>query len=303
MVDLSHLVKNMRSIISSIVGPDVDLDFKLDDSSWPILTDIGKLENAILNLAINSRDAIEEDGKITIKTGKVAYKELPIKNRLLNARSGKYSYVSISDNGHGIPDAIKEHIFDPFFTTKEKGRGTGLGLATLYSFMGQYDGFIMLDSKEGKGTSFGLYFPEHKDDKKPQNKDPQDSNLKFDQNARILVVEDQEDILAIIVAVLQREGFRVESALTAEDGYDMISKNPPDLLLSDIMLTGPMKGNVLVKKVVRDFPHVKVCFMSGFTRGYDLSPSAIGRNVNLLKKPFKNEKLIHTIQKVLSEDV
>ncbi len=303
VVDLSHLVNNMRSIISSIVGPDVVLDFQLEEKCWPVLTDTGKLENAILNLAINSRDALEGDGKIIVKTGNVTYQELPLKNRLLNARAGKYSYVTISDNGHGIPEAIKEHIFDPFFTTKEKGRGTGLGLATLYSFMNQYNGFIMLDSKEGQGTSFGLYFPLIKDDKKSTSGSVKKTALSYDPNARIMVVEDQEDILAIIVAVLQREGFQVESALNAETAYEMISKNPPDLVLSDIMLTGPMKGNALVKKVVSEFPDVKVCFMSGFTRGYDLSPSAIGRNVKLLKKPFKNEKLIHTIQQVLAERI
>lgn len=298
-VDLSALIADIRSMIESTVGVDVELSITAQANIWPIRSNANKLQNAILNLALNAKDALDGPGKISIEIGNVVIED-SVPNALMPTIPGDYAFISVGDTGQGIDDAIRLKIFEPFFTTKDKGKGTGLGLATLYAFVSQDKGFITLDTTVGEGTVFTLYFPRDKEELKEASSQPFGTQLNYDKNARILVVEDQEDVRSILKAVLEREGFIVETAENAAEGLEKAKSGHPDLVISDIMMPGPEKGNDLVRHIVKEMPEIKTLFISGFTRGYDLSPKVIGRSVKLLRKPFKNEELLRAVRLELS---
>ena len=297
VMNLNDSVQNLHTMLSRLIGEDVEMVLQLSDDAGPILADPTQIDQVILNLAINAKDAMPEGGSIYIST-----------------RSGRMSpntdtsesctILEVSDSGHGIDGATIDRIFDPFFTTKDVGKGTGLGLATVQGIIKQSGGTIEVDSTPGDGTSFIIRFPVSNVE---SNLDWQNLSHGEVHSAgrpyRILVVEDDASILALINLSLQNNGYKVWLAGDAHEALRQIQSEPPfDLLITDIVLPGDMNGADLSDKVEELIPGISVLFMSGYTGDTHNSSAFLRRDRFLLQKPFDRKALLHAVNLSLQEN-
>jgi len=292
--DANVLVTEMTELMRRTLGENIEIECNLAKKLDWVVIDPGQLENALLNLAINARDAMPDGGTLRIST----------ENAILGRETGDdistpgpYVMVSISDTGTGMPDGVRERIFEPFFTTKEIGKGSGLGLSMVYGFVRQSGGHVIVDSEAGKGTTIRLYLPRAKEvRRKPRLVAPVAADSPSG-NEFVLVVEDDPDVRAFVVASLEKLGYRVSSAADGPEAVAKLEKLPPlDLLITDVVMPKGMNGKA-VAEIVREYhPNARVLYTSGYARSEIVES---GDRVTFLPKPYKRAVLAQTVRRLL----
>ncbi len=300
LLDLTAEVAESRKMLSRLLGEDIEIEIGHVKELWPIKVDRSQLEQVILNLAVNARDAMPLGGKLTIETSNVSLDGVYIKSHY-NISPGDYVMLAISDNGKGMDKETREHIFEPFFTTKIKGKGTGLGLATVYGIIKQNNGEIQVYSEPDQGTIFKIYLP-----RADESLEKTDSHLSVNRvsdiggTETILLVEDDEMVRNLGIDILSGLGYTVLEAENGEDALQVCARfhGKVDLLLTDVVMP-KMSGPDLAARINEQYPQTKVLFMSGYTENAIVRHGVLAENVNYLHKPITPKSLSHAVRKVL----
>tara|TARA_Y100000294_G_scaffold177667_1_gene204082 strand:- start:1623 stop:3317 length:1695 start_codon:yes stop_codon:yes gene_type:complete len=304
IIDIDDLLPGIVALLRRTLGETIEVETGDTSELWHCEVDPGQLENALLNLAINARDAMPDGGKLTIEASNAVVEDSAVSAEP-DVSPGSYVVLAVSDQGHGIASDHLEHVFEPFFTTKEVGSGSGLGLSMVYGFAQQSGGHATVTSEVGKGTTVKIYLPRAA--LQPDAREaglPQAENLSGDET--ILVVEDDADVRYMTVALLETLGF---STIEAGDGAQALglleSDASVDLLLTDIVLPGGMLGLELARRVTDLAPGTKVLFMSGYSEYLTLESGdqshKLGADVPLLPKPFDRTKLARMVRAALDD--
>ena len=296
--DLNGLVRDMTDLLHRALGEQVELEGVLSPRLWRAEVDQNQLESAILNLAVNARDAMPGGGKLTIETANT-YLDANYSAKDAEVVPGQYVMVSVSDTGSGIPKDVLSKVFEPFFTTKELGRGTGLGLSMVYGFVKQSGGHVTIYSEEGDGTCVKLYFPRYGGEEPLEPAwQAADSPSAADDEV-ILVVEDNPDVRAYSVMCLTELGYRVVEAGDADAALQVLtSEQRIDLMFTDVVLPGK-SGRILADEAAKARPGLRVLFTTGYSRNAIVHHGRLDPDVELLPKPFTFEQLALRIREVL----
>jgi nitrogen-specific signal transduction histidine kinase/ActR/RegA family two-component response regulator len=295
--DLNALVSGALAMLHRLIGEDVRLVVEPAASLQTVLVDRTQLEQVLVNLAVNARDAMPQGGRLVIATGEADFTEADAGGRP-GARPGRFVRLDVSDDGAGIPAELLEHVFEPFFTTKEFGRGTGLGLSTVYSIVRQSGGFIELDSTPGKGTRFSLFFPAVSVAPETAAVAEVESHPRGDES--ILLVEDDSVVRELTRRVLMDLGYAVHAAGSGEAALGLAANQAlrVDLLLTDVVMPG-ISGKQLYDRLTRMRPGLRVVFMSGYTANILAPHGVLEPGTVLLQKPFPLNTLASTVRRVL----
>jgi two-component system, cell cycle sensor histidine kinase and response regulator CckA len=300
VLDLNSLITEMSSLLKRLIREDIELAFDSDPELGRVKADHGQLEQVVLNLAVNARDAMPEGGRLTIETRGVKVDDAFAKKRPPMA-PGEYVRLAVADTGHGMDASTKMRIFEPFFTTKEMGKGTGLGLATVYGVVKQSGGCIWVESEPGKGTRFEVYLPTvHETEERLRPKAiPAPQTHKSE---AILIVEDEHELRDLAALFLRSAGYTV---LTARDGQDALSTLENwtaeiQLLVTDVVMPN-MRGPELAKRLKRLRPELRVVYMSGYLE-YNKGNEGFLEEGFFLQKPFTREVLINKVVEALEFD-
>ncbi|WP_209091918.1 hybrid sensor histidine kinase/response regulator [Agrobacterium tumefaciens] len=298
VVNVRKLIQNMDDMLRRALGEEVELETVVSGGLWNTLIDPSQLENAILNLAINSRDAMEGRGRLTIETGNAVLDDDYALSHD-DVRPGQYVLVAVTDTGSGISPDIIEHVLEPFFSTKTDGKGSGLGLSMVYGFLKQSGGNLKIYSEVGHGTTMKLYMP----------RTMQAADSLSDQKAipvtggteTVLVVEDDDGVRETSVALLTDLGYRVLKAHDAQSAFAIVSSGVQiDLLFTDVVMPGPMRSTELARKAKAQFPGIAVLFTSGYTENSIVHGGRLDAGVDLLSKPYTREALARKVRHVLN---
>jgi PAS domain S-box-containing protein len=299
VLDLHELLMGMDKMLQRILGEDVELVSVAPKSSGRVKVDPSHIEQVILNLVVNARDAMPTGGKLTIETANVVLDESYALSHL-PAKAGPYVMMAVSDTGTGIDRETQTHIFEPFFTTKEKGKGTGLGLSTVFGIVQQSGGNIWVYSEPGKGTTFKVYLP--RVDAEVDVPRPQVAPPTLYGTETILLVEDEEQVRTIVLSILRRQGYRVIPAQHAGEALLLCEQHPGpiDLLLTDVVMP-QMSGPQLAKRLASTRPEMKVLCMSGYTDDSIVRHGVLETGVAFLQKPVTPASLAKKVREVLDE--
>jgi PAS domain S-box-containing protein len=296
--DLNTLVREMTDLLHRSLGEQVELEGVLSPRLWPIEVDQNHLESAILNLAVNARDAMPSGGKLTIETANTYLDEAYTKKDA-EVRPGQYVLIAVSDTGSGIPSDILSRVFEPFFTTKEIGRGTGLGLSMVYGFVKQSGGHVTIYSEEGQGTSVKLYFPRYTGEAPFDREAEEVDRPPASEGEVVLVVEDNPDVRAYSVMILKELGYHVVEAATAEAALAAVASDQRiDLLFTDVVLPD-RTGRVVADEAQQLRPGLKVLFTTGYSRNAIVHHGRLDPGVELLPKPFSFDQLATRVRDML----
>ena len=299
VLDLNEAISSMLRMLERLIGEDIDLLWKPGAGLAPVHIDPGQIDQLLANLAVNARDAIgPQHGRVTIETAHVRVDEDYCAAHT-GYVSGDYVMLAVSDDGCGMDKETRSHIFEPFFTTKESGKGTGLGLATVYGVVKQNNGFINVYSEPGQGTTFKIYLPYHSGREiTPSLKGPEMPSGRG--NETVLLVEDEPAILEMTVSMLEREGYTVLAAGTPGEAIGLAKNHhgTVHLLVSDVVMP-EMNGRNLAKNVLSFYPDVKCLFMSGYTANVIAHHGVLDEGVNFLQKPFSKGELTAKVREIL----
>ena len=301
VVDVNDLLNILEDMIQRTLGESIQVNVNLEEHPWLIRTDAGQLEDAILNLSVNARDAMPDGGILTIETENVDLTggNLPGHEYML---PGEYLMIAVTDTGTGIPKAVQERIFEPFFSTKEAGKGTGLGMAMVYGFIKQSKGYVNLYSEEGHGTCVKLYLPRYERIDAGKAPEPEVATVRQNSVATVLVVEDDPGVRNVAVTLLSEFGYRVLEAENGMQALDIVgSEDGIDLLFTDMVMPGGLGGLELSKKVRSHRPDIKVVYTSGYTEKGPFNGGSDGKKVHWLTKPYTREKLAQKVREALGE--
>jgi two-component system cell cycle sensor histidine kinase/response regulator CckA len=298
VLSLNTLATDMETMLPRLLGEDITLSLTLDpDLGW-VKADQGQIEQVIMNLAVNARDAMPVGGRLHIQTANAELDQMYTQTHP-GSKVGNYVRLSVTDSGTGMDAATQAHIFEPFYTTKEQGKGTGLGLATVYGIVKQSDGYIWVDSAPAKGTSFEIYLPRYVGEVvvEPQKIDTAET---LHGSESILLVEDSEPLRKLAQAFLEAAGFRVLSAENGEAALAVAARSGVnfDLLVTDVVMPG-MNGRILAEQLLPRLPGMKVLYMSGYTDSFIAGHGVLDSGVHLLHKPFTENVLISKAREVL----
>ena len=300
VLSLNSLVTDMEKMLPRLLGEDINVSLSLDPELGNVKADQSQIEQVIMNLAVNARDAMPSGGKLHIQTANMEMDHAFTRDRP-GSKVGSYVMLAITDSGTGMSPETIAHIFEPFFTTKKVGEGTGLGLATVYGVVKQSNGYIWVDSAPDKGSSFQIYLPRHSGTEQVSLAKPEvQSREKPQGSGMILLVEDADPLRKLAQAFLESNGFRVLSAPSGEAALEIAARHPGnlDLLLTDVVMPG-MNGRVLAEQLSMRQPGLKVLFMSGYTDSFIAGHGVLQEGTNLLHKPFTEEILVGKVREVL----
>ena len=289
VLDLNAVVSRMRGLLTRLIGEHIDLRWRLSTPLDPIHADAGQLEQVLVNLALNARDAMPEGGTLTIETANAAF-------------DGAHVMLAISDTGVGMDDGVKEHLFEPFYTTKEVGKGTGLGLATVYGIVKQSGGAIRVYSEPGLGTTFKVFLPRAERAAEVVRR-PHPASASLSGSETILVVEDQPEVRSVTVETLRRRGYHVIQAGSGGEALEALGGGGHrriDLLLTDAVMPG-MSGRALAGRFRRERPEVRVLYMSGYTNSGVAQQDLIDPSAAFIQKPFAPDALLEKVREVLDQ--
>jgi CheY-like chemotaxis protein len=297
VTDVNGLLLETTKLLQATLGEQIEIQSVLRPDLHRALIDPSQLTAAILNLALNSRDAMPERGKLVIETDHVFLDEHYAEANI-EVVPGHYVMIAISDTGTGIAPSLLQKVFEPFFTTKEVGRGTGLGLSMVYGFVKQSQGHVKIYSEEGHGTTVKLYLPEAKYDEQAAPKkihSPDEGGLES-----ILVVEDDALVRKYVVATLRNLGYAVTSAENAAEALALIDKGlAPDVLFTDVIMPGSMNGRLLADEAIKIIPSLRVVFTSGYTENAIVHHGRLDSGVLLLSKPYQKSDLAKIMRRAL----
>jgi nitrogen-specific signal transduction histidine kinase/ActR/RegA family two-component response regulator len=295
---LNDLIRDMESLLRRLIGEEVVLIIRLDPQLGPIRADPGQIEQVLVNLVVNARDAMSTGGMLTIVTSN-AQLDGAYARQHTGATAGAYALLSVSDTGVGMPREVQAHIFEPFYTTKEHSKGTGLGLATCYGIVKQHGGYIWFSSEVGQGSTFNVYLP-----RVDGPADPLPRHSKPTQMPRgdetVLLVEDEPTLRTLTARVLRDLGYTVLEAAHGAQAIELVlaQTQPLQLLLTDIVMPG-MRGNQLAEQLVDRLPNLKVLFMSGYAGSALDVQDWLGARAAFLQKPFSSDLLARKLREVL----
>jgi len=297
VLDLNHIVGELEKMLRRLIGEDVQLLSKTAVGLWPVRADSGQIEQVIVNLVVNARDAMPRGGTVVVETSNVLVDDSYARAHA-DVSLGAYVLLTVSDTGEGMDEATQSHIFEPFFTTKEEGKGTGLGLATVFGIVKQSGGHIRVYSEPGVGSTFKVYLPRAYKDAEVEP--PPEPAKPLRGTETILLVEDAEALRIMIREILEGAGYGV---IECADSAEALRKPAPDvarahLLLTDVIMpqtSGPEVARSLRKK----HPGLKVLFMSGYTNQAIGHHGVLDEGAQLLEKPFTTEGLLRKVRSVL----
>ena len=301
VLDLNETVTDIEKMLSRVIGEDIDLVAKLHPSLMMVKADPTQLEQVLINLAVNARDAMPHGGKLAMQTANLEVQEVGARD--LDLAPGRYVMLTVSDTGNGMDAATLSHVFEPFFTTKPMGKGTGLGLSTVYGIVKQSGGSIQVESEPGRGTSFSIYLPATDSDRSRQGDRLTPSNIAGGRET-ILVAEDEPDLRELTRIFLESYGYKVLEAASAEDALRTAQEigEPIHLLLTDVILPG-MSGPQLAEKIVCKSPNTRVVYMTGYTDDMVVQHKVLEPGVELLQKPFTRTELALKVRSTLDREL
>jgi CheY-like chemotaxis protein len=295
---LNTIVQNTEKMLRRIIGEDIELTTSLPENIGKVRADAGQLEQVLLNLAVNARDAMPHGGKLTIETRNVELEKDYAKLHA-NARAGSHVLLAVSDTGCGMTEEIKTRIFEPFFTTKGVGEGTGLGLATVFGIVKQAEGHIEVYSEVNVGTSFKIYLPRvNKTEKLGSDSVHPDSIPRGTES--ILLVEDESGLRGLLLQVLVDCGYTVSAFASGAEALRVTQEHQDgfDLIVTDVVMPG-MSGRQMVEQLVGRYPRAKVLYMSGYTDDAVVRHGILHEQVPYIQKPFLPASLARKVRGVL----
>lgn len=296
-VDANRLVSGMSELLRRALGAGVSVETVLAGGLWRTYADVSQLENAILNLAVNARDAMDEDGKLTIETANAHLDDAYARTHA-EVQPGQYVMIAVTDTGSGMTPDVLARAFEPFFTTKPVGKGTGLGLSQVFGFVKQSGGHLKIYSEPGQGTTIKIYLPRHLGDRE-ETAPERPAAPRAPASETILVVEDDESVRAGTVASLDELGYRVLQAADAAEALRRLDANPEvALVFTDIVMPG-MNGRKLADEIAQRFPAARILFTTGFTKNAVVHNGVLDHGVNFIAKPFTIEQLARKLRDVL----
>lgn len=287
----------MFKILQRLIGEDIDLVWRPGKNLW-VRMDSSQIDQILANLCVNARDAIAGVGKLTIKTGTTAFDETYCADHA-EFVPGEYVLLTVSDNGCGMDTEILDKLFEPFFTTKEMGKGTGLGLATVYGIVKQNKGFINVYSEPGQGTTFKIYLPRHIG-KPGQMRSESPAEPAMRGYETILLVEDEPAILIMTTMMLERLDYTVVAASTSGEAISLAREHAGEihLLMTDVVMP-EMNGRDLAKNLLSLYPNLKRLFMSGYTANVIAHRGMLDKGVNFIQKPFSIKELTVKVREAI----
>jgi PAS domain S-box-containing protein len=301
MLSVNEVVWELGTLLHSAVGEHVNLEIRLDDELWPVEADAGQIEQVLVNLAVNARDAMPQGGTLTIETANVELGERFVRFHP-DAAPGRYVRLRVTDTGIGMEEAVARRVFEPFFTTKPKGQGTGLGLATVYGIVRSANGIIDVDSQAGRGTTFAIHLPGAFVDAPIAKRDLPALPPRIDAET-VLLVEDEDPVRELAERILSSHGYMVLNARSGREAIDICAREtqPIDLLLTDVIMP-TMNGTDLAKRIAGVRPGVPVLFMSGY--GHEaFEQEMLVDGTQFIEKPFSAEELLRRVRSLLDSSI
>jgi PAS domain S-box-containing protein len=298
ILDLNEVVTDMEKMLRRVLGEDIDLETRPGSDLCRVKVDPGQMEQVIMNLAVNARDAMPKGGNLTIETANVLLDDAYARTHA-SVKPGPYVMLAVSDTGTGMDEGTRARIFEPFFTTKEKGQGTGLGLSTVYGIVKQSGGEIWVYSEPGQGATFKVYLPAEEEGEAPfQRKET--GELPLHGTETVLVVEDSEEVMELVVKILAEKGYH---AMAARDGGEALRiceahAGSIQLMVTDVVMPG-MSGRELAESLKGTRPEMKVLYMSGYTDNAIVHHGILDAGVDFLQKPFTPQALAQKVREVL----
>ena len=298
-VDLNAIVRGMAPLLHRLIPENIALQTVLKPELDAVCADPGQLEQVIMNLVLNSRDAMPDGGTLTIETDRAQIDHSSI-GAHAEARAGDYVVLVVSDTGHGMDEQTQSRLFEPFFTTKASGAGTGLGLATVYGIVRQSEGFIRVYSEPGQGATFKIYLP--RTSEKVDVPAPLHVPASLRGSETVLIVEDADPVRALMRESLTRQGYKILEASGGTAALDLLSRLPAelDLLVTDVVMPG-LSGRELAEQLKGKYPGLRVLFTSGYTDDAILRQGILQTGITFLQKPFTPETLSRKVRGILDE--
>jgi len=300
-LNLNPVVGNMLKLLGRMIGENIELIWKPGEDLGDVKIDPAQVDQILVNLCVNARDAIAGAGRIVIETGNVVFDDTYCEERF-GLSPGRYVMLSVSDDGCGMDRETLNHIYEPFFTTKAAGEGTGLGLSTVYGIVRQYDGYISVYSEPGRGTSFNICFQRH-DEGEPGIRIESAGGITEGKGETILLVEDEKLILNFARRLLATIGYRVLTADTPARALQIMEEDPGgiDLLITDMVMPG-MNGHELVDRITKIRPDIKTLYMSGYRSDLAARRGGTMDNVHFLQKPFSKRDLAAKVREAMAAE-
>ncbi len=297
ILDLNDTVAGMLKMLRRLIGEDIDLAWMPGADLWTINIDPAQVDQILANLCVNARDAIDTSGKVVIKTDNVTLDELSVFGHP-DCLPGDYVLLAVTDTGHGMSEETRSHLFEPFFTTKEVGKGTGLGLATVFGIVKQNGGLIRVLTEVGQGTTFNVYLPRAAAPLPSAELTAAERSVRGTET--VLVVEDEDQILALGRRILTQQGYTVLAAATPMAALAAVTQytGPIHLLVTDVVMPG-MNGKELKERLRLRYPGLKTLFMSGYTADVIAHHGVLEQGVEFIQKPFTNRALAEKVREVL----
>jgi PAS domain S-box-containing protein len=297
VLDLGQVVRSMERMLKRLLGEDVDLVVRQAGPLGRVLADPSQVEQVLMNLAVNARDAMPSGGQLTIELREIELDQLYTVTHH-GAKVGRYVMLAVSDTGHGMDKATIERIFEPFFSTKEPGKGTGLGLSTVHGIVEQSGGSIWVYSEPGRGSTFKVYLPVL-DGGEAGERDVKITALPRGRGESILVVEDDEAVRKVAAIILEQQGYRVMTAGSAAEALTLVEQHEVALMVTDVVLPG-LGGRLLAEAVRAKHPGTKVLFMSGYTDDAVVRHGVLESGMPFIQKPITPRTLAERVSQVLS---
>jgi PAS domain S-box-containing protein len=297
VVDVNTVIGDMERLLRPLIGENIELVTRLSTQTGHTRADAGQLEQVIMNLVVNAKDAMPEGGKLTVQSSDVTVRQNFSAHRFI--QPGRYAVISVADTGHGMDTETQSRIFEPFFTTKEKGKGTGLGLSTVYGIVKQSSGYVFAESELGAGTTFYVYLPrveESAEELSPAQSQQNDAGG----CETVLLVEDEESVRELVRLTLASRGYQVLEAENGESGLRIAEsfKKQIDILITDVVMPG-IGGRELARKLLLLRPAISVLYLSGYTEDAVVTRGALGPRTAFLQKPFTLQNLAKKVREVL----
>jgi len=302
VVDLNLIVADMERLLRPLIGERIELQTRLANDLGRTRADAGQIEQVIMNLVVNAKDAMPDGGRIAIQTANIALGKDDLRREHSYIQPGAYVMLWVSDNGHGMDKETQAHVFEPFFTTKEKGKGTGLGLSTVYGIIKQSGGYVLVQSEPRQGTTFRIYLPLVEEAAEPAGQvrisQPQHGGWET-----VLLVEDEESVRQLVRETLEAKGYKVLEAQDGECALRLVSEHPNEIhmLITDVVMPG-MSGRELSARLCASHPHTKVLYLSGYTEDAIVHEGVLEPGTAFLQKPFTLQVLSRKVREVLGSE-
>jgi len=300
VLDLNAIIADLERMLRRLIGDDIELVTVFEEPLVKVMADPSQIEQIVMNLAVNARDAMPAGGRLTMKTANVVLDEASART-LADVEPGRYVLITVSDTGQGMDSETLSRVFEPFFTTKEQGKGTGFGLSTVYGIVKQHKGHITLSSEPGQGADFKIYLPGIDRDVEADRDRPFSSSLLIG-TENVLVVEDEDLVRKVACKILDMHGYNVLSSSDPRDAIGICErhKGSLNLLLTDVVMPG-MDGKALFEELERLIPDLKVVFMSGFAGATVVQDGVAKKGLHFVQKPFTPESLLEQVRRALDE--